>query len=70
MFPVEKIKGLSQKIRQFLMEVKVEMKKVAWPLRKETIASTYVVVILVLLIALYLGLADLGLSSAVKLILT
>ncbi len=67
---MEKIKDLSRKIRQFLEEVRVEMKKVAWPLRKETIASTYVVVIIVLLMALYLGFADFGLSNAVKLILS
>ncbi len=67
---MEKIKDFSRKIRHFLMEVKVEMKKVSWPLRKETIASTYVVVIIVILIALYLGFADFALSNAVKLILS
>jgi preprotein translocase subunit SecE len=35
---------------QFLREVKIELKKVTWPSRKQTIGSTVVVVALVLVI--------------------
>jgi preprotein translocase subunit SecE len=54
---------------QFLREVKVELKKVAWPTRKQTLGSTLVVIILVTIIAFFLGAVDIGLSSLVKLIL-
>ncbi|HIC91110.1 MAG TPA: preprotein translocase subunit SecE [Syntrophaceae bacterium] len=54
------------KARQFLREVRTELKKVNWPSRKETIASTSVVIILVLLVAIFLGLIDLGLSKLVS----
>ena len=54
---------------QFLREVRVELKKVTWPSRKQTLGSTTVVVILVLLISLFLGLVDVILSSLVKLVL-
>ena len=53
-------------VKQFLREVRVELKKVNWPSRKETVASTSVVIILVLLVAIFLGLIDLGLSKFVS----
>jgi preprotein translocase subunit SecE len=54
------------KALQFLREVKVELKKVAWPTRKQTMGSTVVVIILVMIIALFLGAVDIGLSSLVR----
>lgn len=51
---------------QFLREVKVELKKVTWPTRKQTIGSTAVVIILVMIISLFLGVVDIGLSSLVR----
>ncbi|MCK4468788.1 MAG: preprotein translocase subunit SecE [Desulfobacterales bacterium] len=51
---------------QFLKEVKVELKKVTWPTRKQTLGSTIVVIILVMIIALFLGIVDIGLSSLVR----
>ena len=54
---------------QFLREVKVELKKVTWPSRKQTIGSTVVVLILVLLISLFLGVVDMGLSQLIRVVL-
>jgi preprotein translocase subunit SecE len=51
---------------QFLKEVKVELKKVVWPSRKQTAASTLVVVVLVVILSLFLGLVDVGLSSLIR----
>ena len=58
-----------QKSIQFLREVKVELKKVTWPSRKQTIGSTIVVLVLVVLISLFLGLVDMGLTSFVRVVL-
>ena len=54
---------------QFLREVKIELKKVTWPSRKQTIGSTAVVVALVLLISLFLGFVDIGLSNLIRVVL-
>jgi len=54
---------------QFLREVKIELSKVTWPSRKQTIGSTIVVLVFVFAIALFLGMVDIGLSSVVRLIL-
>jgi len=54
---------------QFLREVKIELKKVTWPSRKQTVGSTVVVIILVVIISLFLGVVDIGLSSLVRVVL-
>lgn len=64
-----KQKNFLDKIVQFLREVKVELKKVTWPSRKQTIGSTVVVIILVLIVSLFLGVVDIGLSNLVRVVL-
>ena len=54
---------------QFLREVKVELKKVTWPSRKQTMGSTVVVLVLVIIISLFLGVVDFGLSSLIQWVL-
>ena len=54
---------------QFLREVKVELNKVTWPTRQQTIASTVVVIILVFIISFFLGLVDMGLSKIIEVLL-
>ncbi|MCK4389644.1 MAG: preprotein translocase subunit SecE [Desulfobacterales bacterium] len=57
------------KTTQFLREVKIELKKVTWPSKKDTLTSTGVVIILVVIISSFLGLVDMGLSSLIRLVL-
>lgn len=46
------------KIITFLSEVKLELKKVTWPTRQETIRYTWAVIGISLGVALFLGAAD------------
>ncbi len=55
-----------QKVITFLREVVAETKKAVWPSRRETVASTVVVLIAVVLTAFYLGIIDFVLSAAVR----
>ena len=57
-------------VTQFLREVRAELAKVTWPTRKDTIASTSVVLVIVLLIAAFLGIVDLGLSKLMRFLLS
>jgi len=43
------------KLSAFLKEVRLEMKKVNWPTRKETIKYTFIIVGLSLAVAAFLG---------------
>lgn len=65
----EKVKIIIQKVTQFLKEAKVELKKVVWPTRKQTMASTAVVIIIVFIVSIYLGIIDFALAKLVKFIL-
>jgi preprotein translocase subunit SecE len=65
----DRTRGVVDTVSQFLREVRIELSKVTWPTRKETIASTSVVLVIVILIAAFLGIVDLGLSKLMRLFL-
>ena len=54
---------------RFVREVRVEMKKVTWPQRKEIIGSTAVVIMASFLVSFFLGFVDLILQKLLGLIL-
>ena len=56
-------------VKTFFDSVKLELTKVTWPTRKETIATTGVVVSIVFLISIYLGACDFVLAKLLRLIL-
>lgn len=55
-----------QKLKDFFQEVKVEAKKVNYPSREELIGSIWVVITTVIVISVYLGVIDMGLSKMVS----
>lgn len=57
------------KIKTFLKEVYSELKKVTWLTRKDVVRSTISVGVVVMLVSIYIGLVDLGLTELMKLIL-
>ena len=54
-----------KRTRTFLTDVRVELKKVTWPSRQDTISSTGVVLVVVFIISFYLGIIDILLSRMV-----
>jgi preprotein translocase subunit SecE len=58
-----------EKVREFFREVKIEVKKVVYPSRNELIGSTWVVIITAVVVSVFLGIVDLGLSRLVKIAL-
>ena len=52
--------------KQFLREVRTELKKVTWPSRKDALSGTAVVLVAVFIIAIFLGVVDSGLSNLIK----
>jgi preprotein translocase subunit SecE len=61
--------GKFSEAKQYVIESKGELKKVTWPSRQQAISATWVVIILSVLMAIFLGLVDLGLSKLVKFVL-
>jgi len=63
------IKEKFEVAKQFLREVKTELRKVTWPSRKDTLSATLVVLVAVFIIAIFLGIVDSGLSNLIKALL-
>jgi preprotein translocase subunit SecE len=59
--------SMVKKIAEFFEEVKLELKKVVFPTKKEVIGSTWVVIITVLISAFFLGMVDIGLGKLITL---
>jgi preprotein translocase subunit SecE len=62
--------GFMEKVKTFFQEFKTEMRKVSWPARKETLSSTAVVIVTVLIIVAFLGLVDFALGRIVQSVLS
>ena len=56
-------------IVEFLIDVRSELRKVTYPARSETIGSTTVVIVLVVIVSIFLALADLVLVRLVGMII-
>lgn len=57
-----------QQLQEFVKDVRLESTKVSWPTREELRDSTTVVIIMVLLVALFVGIVDRILTTAVGMI--
>jgi len=56
--------------RDYLTESKVEIKKVTWPTKKEARVTSIAVLVLVVVMAIFLGVVDLGMTKIIELILS
>ncbi len=57
------------RLREFISDVKSEVKKVTFPTRAETLGSTSVVLILVVILSIFLSLIDHVLVRLVKIVI-
>ena len=58
-----------EKAKVFYNEAKQELKKVTWPTKQQSMTSTWVVLAVTFVLAIFLGLFDLVFSKLVGLIL-
>ncbi|OOG61317.1 preprotein translocase subunit SecE [Rhodanobacter sp. B04] len=57
--------ALGRRVRNFIGESQFEMRKVVWPTRDETIKTTGIIIVVVIVLSLLLGLIDLILKSVI-----
>src|SRR3546814_4567590 len=57
--------ALGRRVRNFIAESQLEMRKVVWPTRDETIKTTGIIILVVIALSLLLGLIDLILKSVI-----
>ncbi len=66
---INKARDVVPRSMTFLQEVWAELKKVHWPSRKETYAATVVVLLVVAIVAAFLGAVDFVVSQLLQMIL-
>jgi len=54
-----------EKITKYWGETQLEIKKVAWPTRDEMIGSTIATIVISTIVAIFIWVADIGISKAV-----
>jgi len=64
------VKGKIEEFKEFIELSKVEIKKVTWPTRRETMVTSAAVMILVVVMTIFLGIVDLGLSKLIEFVLS
>ena len=57
------------KIFQFFKESRAELKKVVWPTKADVLSSIKVVIISTIIVALILGLLDLGFTELFRIVM-
>jgi preprotein translocase subunit SecE len=61
--------GVIGRVREFVLEVMAEFRKVTWPTRQELANSTVVVIVVTVVLAFFLGGVDIVLARVVEWIL-
>jgi len=59
-----------EKIKQFLKEVKSELTKVTWTSKQELIYSTYIVIVVSIVLSIFIGIVDMMLSNLATILLS
>jgi preprotein translocase subunit SecE len=57
--------ALGRRVRNYIAESQFEMRKVVWPTRDETLKTTGIIIVVVIILSLMLGLIDLILKSVI-----
>ena len=60
------IQSIPKKITNFLKEVQLEVKKVNWPTKEETLKYTFIVIVFSTLVAIFLGGLDVIFNNLLK----
>ena len=64
------VQGKIAQFKEFFDESQVELKKVTWPTRKETLQMSGTVLLFVAVLSVFLGLVDLTLASIIEAVLS
>jgi preprotein translocase subunit SecE len=60
--------ALGQNLIGFGREARMEVRKVVWPTRQETVQTTFMVIVAVIIIGIFLWLIDMVLAEAIQMI--
>ena len=55
-----------KRLRQFFVDIKAEFVKVSWPTKQQTLRNTYIVVVFVIMMSIFLGVLNVIFSRIIK----
>ncbi len=58
------------RFQRFLHDIKIELKKVNWPSRRELAVFTGIVLIVILIVGIFFWILDTGLTAILQLLIT
>lgn len=58
------------RLQRFLHDIKIELKKVNWPTKRELTVFTGIVLIVILIVGIFFWILDTGLTAILQLIIT
>jgi len=58
--------GFVDKVKKLVGEIRLELSRVTWPKRDELWGSTLIVIIVSLILAIIIGVMDIGFSNVIK----
>jgi|LSQX01.1.fsa_nt_gb preprotein translocase subunit SecE len=58
-----------KKTQRFFHDIRIELKKVNWPTKRELLVFTSVVIVVILIIGIFFWIIDTGLTALLKLII-
>ena len=61
--------SLLKKIRRFFHDIRIELKKVNWPSKRELTVFTGIVIVVILVIGAFFWVLDTGFTAVLKLII-
>jgi preprotein translocase subunit SecE len=67
---VEQLKGWPERVKNYVEGLRMEMRRVTWPSKKQVQATTVVVLITVFIFGLYFAIVDWALNYGMNRILT
>jgi preprotein translocase subunit SecE len=62
-------RGITERIKRTVRDMRGELKRVVWPSRKQAINNTGIVLVFMAIMAVIIGVFDTGLTTIIRLIL-
>ncbi|NLJ56258.1 MAG: preprotein translocase subunit SecE [Firmicutes bacterium] len=58
-----------KKIQRFIHDIRIELKKVHWPTKRELSVFTSIVIVVIIAVGIFFWILDTGFTTALKLVL-
>ncbi|NMB42251.1 MAG: preprotein translocase subunit SecE [Firmicutes bacterium] len=61
--------SFGRRVRRFFHDIRIELKKVTWPTKRELLVYTGVVIVVILVVGIFFWILDTGFTALLKLVI-